>query len=376
MDLKAFVAGERPHVEGRGFAGIVQRPPRKPMIAAVEGWALAGGFEVALACDVIVAARDARFGIPEVKRGLVAAGGALLRLPRRIPYHLAMELALTGDPIGAERAYEIGIVSRLTEPGEALAGARDLAATIARNGPLAVEASKHIVTAAADWPPAEAWDRQAAIAGCGAHLRGRPRGRAGVRREARPGVARAVAAPRTSTPAGGEGAFLPDRAGRARRVVSYAPPGSTTHHTSFGAGAGVQLSPNATRVLYRLGVGDPLEGLACEPLGKQVRLWNTGQSWRLFDLGAQSRAALRVSLFHAASGRPSCGARRWRAGHVRRRDQARREGGVDPAGSGHGRRAHEFGHDVRGGSADRSGRRPLARCGARSSDPTSRSSRA
>jgi enoyl-CoA hydratase len=165
MDLKAFVAGEVPHVGDRGFAGIVQRPPLKPMIAAVEGWALAGGFEVALACDVIVAARDARFGIPEVKRGLVAAGGALLRLPRRIPYHLAMELALTGDPIGAERAHAIGIVSRLAEPGEALAVARDLAATIARNGPLALDASKRIVTAAADWPAAEAWERQAAIAG-------------------------------------------------------------------------------------------------------------------------------------------------------------------------------------------------------------------
>jgi enoyl-CoA hydratase len=165
MDLKAFVAGERPHAGDRGFAGIVQRPPRKPMIAAVEGWALAGGFEVALACDVIVAARDARFGIPEVKRGLVAAGGALLRLPRRIPYHLAMELALTGDPIGAERAHAIGIVSRLAEPGEALAAARDLAAAIARNGPLAVDASKRIVSAAADWPAAEAWERQGAIAG-------------------------------------------------------------------------------------------------------------------------------------------------------------------------------------------------------------------
>ena len=106
MDLKAFVAGERPYVGERGFAGLVQQPPRKPLIAAVEGWALAGGFEIALACDVIVAARDARFGIPEVKRGLVAAAGGLLRLPRRIPYHLAMELALTGEPIGAERAYD------------------------------------------------------------------------------------------------------------------------------------------------------------------------------------------------------------------------------------------------------------------------------
>ena len=165
MDLKAFVAGERPYVGDRGFAGITQRAARKPLIAAVEGWALAGGFEVALACDVIVAARDARFGIPEVKRGLVAAAGALLRLPRRIPYHLAMELALTGEPIGAERAAAIGVVSRLTEPGESLAGARELAALIARNGPLAVDATKRIVAAAADWPADEAWERQGEIAG-------------------------------------------------------------------------------------------------------------------------------------------------------------------------------------------------------------------
>jgi enoyl-CoA hydratase len=161
MDLKAFVAGERPHVEGRGFAGIVQRPPRKPLIAAVEGWALAGGFEVALACDLIVAARDARFGIPEVKRGLVAAGGALIRLPRRMPYHLAMELALTGDPISAERAFEVGIVSRLTEPGEAVAAAVELARVIAANDPLAIDATKRILAA----DEAEAWKRQAEIAG-------------------------------------------------------------------------------------------------------------------------------------------------------------------------------------------------------------------
>jgi enoyl-CoA hydratase len=159
MDLKAFVAGERSHVEGRGFAGIVQGPPRKPLIAAVEGWALAGGFEVALACDLIVAARDARFGIPEVKRGLVAAGGALLRLPRRIPYHLAMELALTGDPISAERAADLGIVSRLTEPGEALAAALELARTIAANGPLAVDATKRLLVA----DEGDAWERQAEI---------------------------------------------------------------------------------------------------------------------------------------------------------------------------------------------------------------------
>jgi enoyl-CoA hydratase len=160
MDLKAFAAGERPHVEGRGFAGIVQAPPRKPLIAAVEGWALAGGFEIALACDLIVAARDARFGIPEVKRSLVAAGGALIRLPRRIPYHAVMELALTGDPIGAERAYELGLIARLVGPGEALAAARELAAAIAANGPLAVDATKRILVA----DETEAWERQAAIA--------------------------------------------------------------------------------------------------------------------------------------------------------------------------------------------------------------------
>jgi enoyl-CoA hydratase len=165
MDLKAFVAGERPYVGDRGFAGITQRAARKPLIAAVEGWALAGGFEVALSCDLIVAARDARFGIPEVKRGLVAAAGALLRLPRRIPYHLAMELALTGEPIGAERAAELGIVSRLTGPGGALAGAEELAALIARNGPLAIDATKRIVTQAADWTEEEGWERQGEIAG-------------------------------------------------------------------------------------------------------------------------------------------------------------------------------------------------------------------
>jgi enoyl-CoA hydratase len=160
MDLKAFVAGERPYVADRGFAGIVQGPPRKPLIAAVEGWAVAGGFEIALACDLIVAARDARFGIPEVKRGLVAAGGALIRLPRRIPYHLAMELALTGDPIGAERAHAVGIVARLAEPGEAVAAARELAAAIAANGPLAIDATKRILVT----DEAGAWERQAAIA--------------------------------------------------------------------------------------------------------------------------------------------------------------------------------------------------------------------
>ncbi len=121
---------------------------------------MAGGFEIALACDLIVAARDARFGIPEVKRGLVAAGGALIRLPRRIPYHLAMELALTGDPIDAERAHAIGIVAGLPSRAARSTAARELAATIAANGPLAVAATKRILTA----DEAGAWERQAEIA--------------------------------------------------------------------------------------------------------------------------------------------------------------------------------------------------------------------
>lgn len=163
MDLKAFVAGEQPSVGQRGFAGIVRRPPDKPLIAAVEGFAVAGGFEIALACDLVVAARGARFGIPEVKRGLVAAGGALLRLPRRIPYHLAMELALTGDFVDAERLAEVGLVSRLAEPGGAVDAALALATAVAANGPLALAASKRILVEAPSWPAGEAWERQAEI---------------------------------------------------------------------------------------------------------------------------------------------------------------------------------------------------------------------
>jgi len=165
MDLKAFVKGESPYVEGRGFAGIAQAPPDKPLIAAVEGYALAGGFEVALACDLLVAAEDARFGIPEVKRGLIAAGGGLIRLPKRIPYHLAMELALTGEPIGADRASEIGIVNRLAPSGGALEAALELAAVIARNGPLSLDASKRVVRGTVDWTEEEAWERQGELAG-------------------------------------------------------------------------------------------------------------------------------------------------------------------------------------------------------------------
>ncbi len=165
MDLKAFVTGERPWAGDRGFAGITQRSAEKPLIAAVEGYALAGGFEIALSCDLIVAARDARFGIPEAKRGLVAAAGGLFRLPQRIPYHLAMELALTGDPITAERAYEIGIVNRVVDNGQAVGTARELAKTVAANAPLAIAASKQVVRGAREWTEAEAWDRQGELAG-------------------------------------------------------------------------------------------------------------------------------------------------------------------------------------------------------------------
>lgn len=164
MDLKAFVTGELPYVEGRGFAGIVERASAKPLIAAVEGYALAGGFEIVLACDLVVAGAGAKFGLPEVKRSLVAAGGGLLRLPQRIPYHAAMELSLLGDAVPAERMHAWGLVNRLVPDGEALAEAGRLAATLAQNGPLALVATKHIVSAGGSWPQEEAFARQAVVA--------------------------------------------------------------------------------------------------------------------------------------------------------------------------------------------------------------------
>ena len=148
MDLKAFGRGERPGIPYRGLGGISDRPPTKPLIAAVEGWALAGGCELALSADLIVAAEDAKFGLPEVKRGLVAAGGGLLRLPKVLSYQLAMELALTGDALSAERAHAHGMVNQLTAPGGALEGARTLAARIACNGPLAIRATKSLIAGA------------------------------------------------------------------------------------------------------------------------------------------------------------------------------------------------------------------------------------
>jgi enoyl-CoA hydratase len=163
MDLAAFLAGERPSHPVRGFAGIVERPAEKPLIAAVEGYAVAGGFEIVLACDLVVASTGAVFGLPEVRRGLVAAGGGLLRLPTRVPYQLAAEWALTGGFVPASRAAEAGLVNRLTEPGGALPAALDLAAAIAANGPLAVRATKRILTESRGWPAGEAFARQREI---------------------------------------------------------------------------------------------------------------------------------------------------------------------------------------------------------------------
>ncbi|WP_419538324.1 crotonase/enoyl-CoA hydratase family protein [Mycobacterium colombiense] len=159
MDLKAFARGELPIVEGRGM-GFTERPPVKPLIAAVEGYALAGGTELALATDLIVASKDSAFGIPEVKRGLVAGGGGLLRLPQRIPSAIAMELALTGENLSAERAHALGMVNVLADPGGALDAAIELAEKIAANGPLAVAATKRIIVESRGWSPDEMFAEQ------------------------------------------------------------------------------------------------------------------------------------------------------------------------------------------------------------------------
>ncbi|MFT6473749.1 crotonase/enoyl-CoA hydratase family protein [Qipengyuania profunda] len=159
MDLKGFLRGESPSVEGRGFGGVVQQPPEKPLIAAVQGYALAGGLELMIACDLVVASAGAKFGIPEVKRGLVAAAGGVMMLPDQIPERIAMELALTGDFIDAPRAYELGLINRVTD-GDALAGAKELAARIVANGPLAVRVSKQVIKQSRGWPMDERYKRQ------------------------------------------------------------------------------------------------------------------------------------------------------------------------------------------------------------------------
>ena len=159
MDLKGFLRGESPSIEGRGFGGVVQAPPKKPLIAAVEGYALAGGLELMIACDLIVANSGAKFGIPEAKRGLVAAAGGVMMLPDQIPERIAMELALTGDFIDAQRAYDLGLINRVTD-GPALDAALELAKAVTANGPVAVRVSKQVINESPGWSMAERWQKQ------------------------------------------------------------------------------------------------------------------------------------------------------------------------------------------------------------------------
>jgi enoyl-CoA hydratase len=165
-DLDTIVAGDTDGIstERGGFGGLVQRSRTKPLIAAVDGAALAGGLELALACDLIVASTEAVFGLPEVKRSMIASGGGLFRLPRALGSKVGLEMILTGDPIGAERAYHLGLVNRLVEPGHALLGARDLADRIAANAPVAVYESRHVAVAAHGHTDAELWAATAGAA--------------------------------------------------------------------------------------------------------------------------------------------------------------------------------------------------------------------
>jgi len=151
MDLKAALKGESPEIAGRGFGGLTEAELTKPLIAAVEGFAMGGGFELALGCDLIVAAEDAQFGLPEVKRGLIAAGGGVVRLPQRIPHHLAMEILLTGEPVDGRRAGSLGLANRVVPNGEAAAVALQLAEKIAENAPLALTAVKNVVRSQDPW---------------------------------------------------------------------------------------------------------------------------------------------------------------------------------------------------------------------------------
>ncbi len=164
MDLKAFASGQTPVLPGRGLGGLTRATVRKPLIAAVEGWALGGGFELALACDLIVAADDATFGFPEVKRGLIAGEGGVVRLPHRVPHHVALRLLLTGDPLPAAEAERHGLIAQLTPAGGALTAAHALAARIAVNAPLALAAVKHVVRETQGLNDADAFVRQDGIA--------------------------------------------------------------------------------------------------------------------------------------------------------------------------------------------------------------------
>ncbi len=164
MDLKAFATGEFPITE-KGFGGITKRDFPKPLIAACNGSALAGGCEIMLSCDLVVTADHAKFGIPEVARGLVAGAGGLIRLPNRIPRAIALEMALTAEPIDANRALEIGLVNRVVPGDQLMTEAMALAGRIAKNAPLAVRLSKQVMLQASELPEAEAWGVNDAVFG-------------------------------------------------------------------------------------------------------------------------------------------------------------------------------------------------------------------
>lgn len=160
QDIIAAARGELGMTERRGGGGIMAEPPGKPVIAAVEGYAVGGGLELCLACDLVVAARGARMGLPEARRGFPAMGGGLFRLPRRIPYAFAMEAAITGATWSAQRFHELGLVNRVSDDGAALDVALELAAEVAAAGPVAVRASKAIVSRALAWTDTDSWDLQ------------------------------------------------------------------------------------------------------------------------------------------------------------------------------------------------------------------------
>ncbi len=165
-DLKVVAQGRGGEIAAAkgGFAGLTNRDFPKPLIAAVQGPALAGGFEIVLSCDLVVAADDARFGIPEVQRGLIAAAGGLLRLPKRVPLALALEFAMTGDPISAIRAFELGLVNRLVPRDRVLDEAVALAERIGEHSPIAVRLSRQLVKEAAELSESEGWQRNAKYA--------------------------------------------------------------------------------------------------------------------------------------------------------------------------------------------------------------------
>lgn len=163
-DLKAAARGERPFTASRGGFGVVQKPPLKPLIAAVEGYAIGGGLEICLACDLVVASRDAKFGLPEVRSGVMAIGGGLFRLPKRVPRAFAMEVILGGQFYDASTFHRHGLVNRITEPGQALQEAKQWATALLDNAPLAMLCSKEIVDLSAHLPDEEAWRRQEPIA--------------------------------------------------------------------------------------------------------------------------------------------------------------------------------------------------------------------